>query len=331
MKKTLNYPILILLAGLIFFTVRCGKKSGSNPPAITTVDPTGGLPGDPVTIQGTDLTGATSVSFNSTTSTVIAATSTSVTTVVPTAATIGANKITVTTPSGTSGNIAFTVYKPSPFEDNAPPAIVKMIPQSNYSDYPLLISGNNLSGVYSIKFNDKDAVISTSNHTCITTVVPKDLPAGDVTITIYTNKKPTATSHFQVLGPAPSGNVPVNFSVVTIPPPNYVPSISNAWHSPCNLFEGNPDSTFDVIQNGQGIVLGSGVFHYHFNSTLGYTDLNYIQFTYASSGETYAGMFTSKTANPCILKMILISSTTGKVDSCIFNQKDNDPDLPCDP
>ena len=103
MKKTLkNYPILILLTGLIFFTAQCGKKSGSNPPAITSVDPTGGLPGDPVTIHGTDLTGATSVSFNSTTSAVITATSTSVTTVVPMSATVGANNITVTSPSGTS-------------------------------------------------------------------------------------------------------------------------------------------------------------------------------------------------------------------------------------
>lgn len=331
MKKTLNYPIFILLTGLIFFTAQCGKKSGSNPPSISSVDPTGGLPGDPVTIHGTDMTGATSVSFNSITSTVITATSTSVTTVVPMSATKGTYNVSVTTPSGTSGNFAFTVYEQPPYEDNDPPQFAKTIPQSNYSDYPLLISGNNFSGVYSVKFGDKDAVISTSNHTCITTVVPKDLPAGNVTVTIYTNKKPTATFQFQVLGAAPTGNVPVNFSVVTIPPPNYVPSISNSWGSPCNLFEGNPDSTFDVVENGVGTLLGSGKFSYHFNSTLGYNDLNYVQFTYTSSGETYAGMFTSKTVNPCILKMIVISSKTGKVDSCLFDRLFYDSTVICDP
>lgn len=331
MKKTLNYPILILLTGLVFFIAQCGKKStSSNPPVITSVDPTGGLPNDEVTIHGTDLTGATSVNFNSTTSSVVVATSTSVTTVVPAAATIGVNNITVTSPSGKSNQMAFNVYKASEFEDNDPPNIVKMIPLSNYSDYPLLISGTNFSGVYSIKFNDKDAVISTHNHTCITTVVPKDLPAGDVLITIYTNKKPTATVHFQVLGAAPSGNIPVNFSVVTIPPPNYVPSISNDWT--CGLFSRETDSTFVDLHSDDGNQNYStiGKYYYHYNSSLGYNDVNYVEYTNTLTGETHAGQFSSK-PNACILKMITISSITGKVDSCTFDLRKNDDQLVCDP
>src|SRR5664279_5642370 len=126
-QKFNNYPVIILLIGLVFTMSQCSKKSGSNPPVISSVDPTGGLPGDPVTISGTDLTGATSVSFNSTTSSVITATSTSVTTVVPTSATIGANNVTVTTPSGTSKQLVFTVYKAPEFEDTDPPGIVKTL------------------------------------------------------------------------------------------------------------------------------------------------------------------------------------------------------------
>jgi uncharacterized repeat protein (TIGR03803 family) len=67
-----------------------------------------GKVGARVTILGTDLTGATAVSFNGTAATTTSVTATSIVTTVPTGATSGT--ITVTTPSGTlNSNVAFTV------------------------------------------------------------------------------------------------------------------------------------------------------------------------------------------------------------------------------
>ena len=77
-------------------------------PALSSLNPTNGPVGTSVTISGTDLSGATSVSFNGTLQTTIAGnTATSLTVAVPTGATTG--NVTVTTPNGTSNGLAFTV------------------------------------------------------------------------------------------------------------------------------------------------------------------------------------------------------------------------------
>ncbi len=61
-------------------------------------------------IQGTDLTGATSVAFNGTAAVFKVVSASSITTNVPTGATTG--KVEVTTPKGTvKSNVAFRVTK----------------------------------------------------------------------------------------------------------------------------------------------------------------------------------------------------------------------------
>ena len=67
-----------------------------------------GMVGAPVKILGSDLTGATSVTFNGTAATFTVVSSSLITTTVPTGATTG--KVQVVTPNGTlSSNIAFRV------------------------------------------------------------------------------------------------------------------------------------------------------------------------------------------------------------------------------
>ena len=333
-KDSTKYPLLIVLICWMFTIPQCSKKSDGppppppTPPALTSVEPTIDIIGDPVTLHGTNLTDADGISFNSVAGKVISATSTQITTVVPPGATIGANQITVHTSAGESNQIAFTVAPIPANIDSLPPFIMKTIPTSNFTDYPVLIFGNNLSGVISLTFStatvSKNAVIYTNNHTCVTATVPKDLPTGNVTITLVTVKG-TYTKDFQILGAAPSGVTPVNFSIITIPPPDFVPSISNEWT--CGTFQAdsNNDSTFfDIkLQDPSGNSYVTGVFKYHFNKTKSYNDLNYVEFTNSNTGETKAGLFSSKFNNPCTLRMVLISSKTGLVDTCTFDNSDN--------
>jgi uncharacterized protein (TIGR03437 family) len=70
--------------------------------------PVAGKAGTAVTILGTDLTGATSVTFNGTPATITVVSPSSITTTVPAGATTG--KVQVTTPGGTlSSNVTFQV------------------------------------------------------------------------------------------------------------------------------------------------------------------------------------------------------------------------------
>jgi uncharacterized delta-60 repeat protein len=82
-------------------------------PTLTGLSPDRGLVGTSVTITGTDLANATSVSFNGTTTSAITTnTATSLTVVVPLGATTG--EVTVTAPNGTSNGLNFTVTLPAP-------------------------------------------------------------------------------------------------------------------------------------------------------------------------------------------------------------------------
>jgi hypothetical protein len=91
----------------------------AQPPTITSFTPTDGLPGDSVTIVGTNfdaLASNNTVKFNGTTASVTSASSTSLTAVVPDGATTGT--ISVTTPGGTdTSDSSFTVNEaPEPVE-----------------------------------------------------------------------------------------------------------------------------------------------------------------------------------------------------------------------
>jgi len=81
-------------------------------PTLSSISPTSGPVGNSVTLTGTNLTGATGVSFNGTAATTfVVVNATTVTATVPTGATTG--NVTVTTPSGTSNGVAFAVSPPT--------------------------------------------------------------------------------------------------------------------------------------------------------------------------------------------------------------------------
>ena len=84
------------------------RGSGAQTPSITDMSPDSGYVGAHVTIIGTNLAGATRVSFNGATASIISDTATQIVTSVPTKATTGS--ISVTTPSG-SATTPFTVVR----------------------------------------------------------------------------------------------------------------------------------------------------------------------------------------------------------------------------
>ncbi|SHM01145.1 IPT/TIG domain-containing protein [Chitinophaga sp. CF418] len=334
MKQMVRINQLFLLLLIILFTgPQCGKSSKKEVipvPALSSVSPVKGIIGEPVTVNGQNMGSADKITFNSTASTIVGNTSTAITTVVPAGATIGVNKIAVYTSGGKSNELQFEVIKEPDNIDPLPPTLSKIIPAANFTEYPVLIYGDNLSGAISVTFNDKDAVVYTNNKKVITVTVPKDLPAGTVTVKVKTVKG-MSTLNFQVSGPPPGGPASVNFSIIAIPPPNYVPAISNNWT--CGLFSKQDGNNFVDLNTDDGTFNYdvTGTYEYHFNANKDYNDLNYIEFTNKKTGETFAGQFSSSTANPCVLKMVLISSKTGTISTCTFDRRSNDPNLQCDP
>ncbi|TKK64480.1 hypothetical protein FC093_22495 [Ilyomonas limi] len=335
-----NSLLAILFCIFLFAGLQC-KKSGKvqpkpDPPVLSTIDPVEGIVGAPVSIKGTNLEDVDKVTFNDVVATTIVQnTSTSITTVVPTGAVPGINKIKVHNSGGTSNEIEFEVFETPEQTDSLPPTLTQVIPSANYTDYPVLIYGDNLSGTVKLTFNGKNATIYTNIQKVITANVPTGLPAGPATIEV-TTLKGKKTINFQVQGPPVGGAAPLNFAIITLPPINYVPSISNQWscglfsrtggdeHAGGNFVELNSDTT------GNQDFSITGTFEYHFDATKNYNDLNFIEIINHSTNDTLAGQFSSKFSNPCVLKMVLISSKTGTIDTCIYDRRNDQPDLTCE-
>jgi hypothetical protein len=101
------------------------RLNGASAPAITGLSPTSGVVGTVLTITGTNLSGASSVSFNGTAQpTITNNTGTSLTVAVPAGATTG--PVTVTTPGGSSNGLVFTVLRDLTISTGTPAAPVSI-------------------------------------------------------------------------------------------------------------------------------------------------------------------------------------------------------------
>ena len=145
-------------------------------PTITSFTPTSGPVGTPVTITGTNLTGATSVKFNGTTATITSNSATQIVTTVPAGATTG--PISVTTANGTADSATnFTVGTASV------PTITLFTPTSGPVGTSVTITGTNLTGATSVKFNGTTATITSNTANQIVTTVPAGATTGKITVT----------------------------------------------------------------------------------------------------------------------------------------------------
>ena len=165
----------------------------STAPTITSFVPISGPVGTTVVITGTNLTGATGVTFRRTAATSFEVNSaTQITAVVPVGATSGT--ISVTTPNGTAASAtSFTVTAAGS------PTITSFSPTSGRIGSSVVITGTNFTGTTSVEFNAVAADFTVNSSTRITAVVPADATTGPITAT-NPNGTGTSATDFTVIG-----------------------------------------------------------------------------------------------------------------------------------
>ena len=146
-------------------------------PAISSFTPTSGPVGTTVTINGTNLSGATAVKFTNTAASYTVNSATQITATVPSGATSG--PISATTPSGTATSSgSFTVTTAT-----ASPTISSFSPGGGRTGTTVTINGTNLSGTTAVTFNGTSAGYTVNSATQITTIVPNGATTGPIAVT----------------------------------------------------------------------------------------------------------------------------------------------------
>ncbi|MGH2718552.1 MAG: IPT/TIG domain-containing protein [Actinomycetota bacterium] len=166
-----------------------------NPPAISSLSTTSGLPGTPVTISGSGFTGVSAVKFGTTSATFTLINDDSITTSVPAITAGGSDAVTVKTPSGTSGASAFTVEEPPTISgispDNGPTQTATSV----------VISGSNLSGATSVTFGGAAATITGNTATSVTVTAPLSDADASVDVIVQTpSGQATSPTQFTYTG-----------------------------------------------------------------------------------------------------------------------------------
>jgi parallel beta-helix repeat protein len=161
-------------------------------PSISGFSPSSGPAGTAVTISGSNLTGATTVSFGGASATYTIASDSQINAMVPTGA--GSGPVSVTTPTGTalsSSTFTITVITPGP-------SISGFSPASGPVGTLVTIGGANLTGATAVSFNGTPVtaftVISDSQ---ITATVPTNATTGPIGVTTP-NGSTTSSSPFTV-------------------------------------------------------------------------------------------------------------------------------------
>ena len=174
----------------------------TSPPTISGFTPTAGQPGTSVTITGTNLTGATGVTFGGASAAFSVDASTQITATVPQNAVTGA--VSVTTGAGTAvSSGTFTVTSPPP---PAAPTINSFSPASGTPGTAVTITGTHFTGATAVTFHGVAAVYNVVSSTQIQTVVPAGSSTGTLSVTTPGG---TATSPSQfVVTAAGSGSAP---------------------------------------------------------------------------------------------------------------------------
>lgn len=165
------------------------------PPTVTKLSPTTGGVGTSITITGTKLTGATSVTVNGIAARFTVLSDTSLVTSVPVGATTG--KITVTTAGGTASSASFTVGT-----TKKAPTVTSFTPTSGAVGTTVTLTGTNLAGATSVKLG---TVTVASGWTVLSaTQLRLAVPAGAATGTVaVTTDGGTGTSTASYTVPVP--------------------------------------------------------------------------------------------------------------------------------
>jgi hypothetical protein len=151
------------------------------PPSITSLSPTAGALGAPVTITGVNFgatQGSSKVTFNGTTAMPTGWSPASIVAPVPNGATTG--NVLVTVGGQESNGVSFTV-------GTSTPTITGLSPNSGAPGTAVTISGTNFGstqGTSSVKFNGTTATPTSWSATSIVTPVPTGATTGNVVVTV---------------------------------------------------------------------------------------------------------------------------------------------------
>jgi len=168
-----------------------GAFTVTSAPTITSFASTSGPVGTSVTINGTDFTGATAVTFNGISAAFTVTSATSIKVTVPAGATTG--PLTVATPDGTATSPgAFTVVNP--------PTITSFTPTSGPVGTSVTISGTNFTGGTAVTFNGVSASFTVTSATAIQATVPAGATTGALSVTTPGGTA-TSTGSFTVVNP----------------------------------------------------------------------------------------------------------------------------------
>jgi hypothetical protein len=195
--------------GTISVTTPAGTATGGtftvtgSPPTITSFSPTSGPFGTSVDIQGSNFTGATSVTFNATAASYTVNSSTDITATVPAAATSG--PVAVTTPSGTATSVGSFTITPPP-----PPTISSFTPASGPVGTSVSITGTAFTGATSVAFNGAAASYTVNSPTDITATVPSAATSGAISVTTPGGTGSSSTSFTVIPTPAISSFTPTS-------------------------------------------------------------------------------------------------------------------------
>jgi hypothetical protein len=172
----------ILAVGVLF--AGCGGGAVTTPPppqpaatpTITNFSPASGTVGTSISVTGTNLNGASSVSIGGVPATTFAVVNaTNVTATVPSGAMTG--RITIVTPEGTATSASnFTMSV-------AAPTITAVSPTSGQAGTSVALTGTNFSGATSVKFNGTAATFSVTDASHIATTVPSGATTGAISVT----------------------------------------------------------------------------------------------------------------------------------------------------
>jgi len=185
----------------------------TNGPTLASFAPATGAPGTTVVLTGTNLTGATAVSFAGTAAASFTVNSAAqITAVVPAGAPSG--PITVTTPNGNATTA-------TPFQTTPPPTLTSSAPSGGRVGQAVTITGTNLTGATQLTFGGIPAVgFQVTAPTTITASVPTGAGTGPIGVVTpggtATSTTPFVVSHPRRISASLSGSASAKGTVTVV-------------------------------------------------------------------------------------------------------------------
>ena len=178
-----------------------GVSAAANAPTIRSFVPKAGPAGSSVAIDGSDFTGATSVTFNDVSAQFTVTYDLHIETAVPAGATTG--PIRVTTPAGTATSAtAFTVTDP--------PVTTGFAPASGPVGTPVTINGKNFALTTSVLFRFVQASFTVISDTEVQAIVPPATNTGPLSVFTEAGRAQTSTSFIVEGAPSITGFTPAS-------------------------------------------------------------------------------------------------------------------------